>query len=132
MAGAVVDEGDELVARADGGRRAQFVDESADEGDDFKIGAGCVAAEVIGFSGAAMVEEVAEGGTGVTNIEPVADVEAVAIDGEGLAFKGIEDGEGDEFLRKLEGSVVIGEVGGDDGQAPGVMEGAGKVVSSGF
>src|SRR5579875_2821073 len=60
----------------------------------------------------------------IFNKKPVADIQAVAIDGERLALKRVEDHERDQLLRKLPRTIVIRAVGGDDGETIGVVPSA--------
>ena len=101
--------------------------------DYVEVGALVVASDVVGFAGAALGEDLADGGAVVADVEPVADLEAVAVDGEGLAgLEGVREHEGDEFFGELEGAVVVGAVGDEGGEAVGVVPGADEVVGGGF
>ena len=64
----------------------------------------------------------------ILDIEPVADVFALAIDGDRLAAEGFEDDHGDEFFRELEGPVVVRAIGDDHRQAVGVAPSTGEVI----
>ena len=65
----------------------------------------------------------------VIHIEPVADVVALAVDGQRLAVHRVQDHQRDELLGELIRAVVVGAVGGDDGQAVGVVPGTHEVVA---
>ena len=131
VAGAVFDKGDEFAGLAAefGG---EFVHEVADQFDDADVGPFVVAADVVGFAEFSTGEDLPEGFGVVAHIEPIADVHAVAVHGDGLARADFFDDDGDEFFRKLERAVVVGAIGGDDGQAVRVMIGADQHVARGF
>ena len=126
VTGAVGDEGDQVAAGTGGEGRGHFVEEIAEGGDHVEVCAGGAGADVVDLAGAAVVEDGAEGGAVVVHEEPVAEVAAVAVEGSRAAMEGVEECEGDQFFRKLEGAVVVGADGGEDGQVPGVEVGAGK------
>jgi hypothetical protein len=60
----------------------------------------------------------------VLDVEPVADLLAVTVDGQRLAGEGIVDAQRDELFREVVGAVVVGAVGGERRQAVGVVVGA--------
>ena len=68
----------------------------------------------------------------VADIEPVADLLAVAVDGQRLSSEGVVDNERDEFLGKMVGTVVLRAICGEDGQSVGVVIGAHQMVRSGL
>jgi hypothetical protein len=50
----------------------------------------------------------------IADEEPVADLPAIAVDRQRLALKRKNDGERDQLLGKLVGSIVVGAVGDRD------------------
>ncbi len=66
--------------------------------------------------------------TMVDDVQPVAHVLAVAIDGHGLAFERVQNREGNQLFGKLVRTIVVGAVGGDGRQAVGVKVGAHEVI----
>lgn len=68
----------------------------------------------------------------VVDIEPVADVEAIAMDSEPLALGAAMDHAGDELFRVLVGAIVVGAMGNGCGEAVGDGPGADEVVGSCF
>ncbi len=132
VTGTVLDVLDELGVGLVGGIRDELVEESAERVDDVEVGALVVAADVVGFADAAAFEYGADGAAVVEDEEPVADLLAVAVDGEGLALERVGDHEGDELLGELEGAVVVGAVGDDGGEAVGVDPGADEVIAGGL
>jgi hypothetical protein len=65
----------------------------------------------------------------VLDVEPVADLLAVAVDGQRLAGQGVVDDQRDELFREVVGTVVVGAVGGQHRQAVGVVVGAHQMVA---
>src|SRR5690606_40216999 len=99
VAGAVGDEGDELApARS---RGAHLVEQVADGLDDLEVRALVAAADVVGLAGLALFGDESEGLAMVADVEPVADVLAVAVDGERLPLDGVEDHQRDELFGEL-------------------------------
>lgn len=131
VAGAVFDVGDE-AAQA-GGVEVRFFrdefDEAIEEADVFPF---VFAADVVGAAGGAVPHDGPDRFVVVFDIEPVADVAAVAVDREGLAFEHVKDHEGDELFRELVGAVVVRAVGESERQAIGVVVGLGEVVARGL
>ena len=131
VAEAIFDVGDEGFQR--GGGVAAFLgdegDEAAQEGDILPF---VLAADVVGFADAAAVHDRPDRFVVILDIDPVADVLAVAVDGERLAFQHVEDHQGDELLGELEGAVVVGAVRDGDREAIGMEVGFGEVVAGGF
>ena len=108
VAGAVFDVGDEGAAGGAGGEGGHLlVEEVADFLDDGDVGEFVAAADVVGGAVFGFHEDAPDGGAVVFDVEPVADVQAVAIDGKGFAFEGVEDHQGDEFFGEVVGAVVV-------------------------
>ena len=61
-------------------------------------------------------------------MDPVADLLAVAVNGECLARQGARQHEGQKFFRVLSGTVVVGASHRDDGQAVGSEVGASELI----
>src|SRR5216683_5055284 len=68
----------------------------------------------------------------VVDMQPVADVRALAVDRQRLASYCIEHHQGNELLRKLIGAVIIGAVRHQDWQPVGAMPGASEMVGAGL
>ena len=64
----------------------------------------------------------------VLDIEPVAHVGAVAVDGQRLAVQRRQDHQRDQLFRKMIGSVVVRAVRDHDGKAVGPVPGLGEMV----
>ena len=64
----------------------------------------------------------------IPDIEPVANIAAIAIDGQRLAAECIVNDQRNELLRKLVGAVVVGAVGGERRQPIGVMVGPHQMI----
>src|SRR5690348_7259172 len=68
----------------------------------------------------------------VLDVNPVAHVAALAVQGNRLAGESVGDGERDEFFGKLIGTVVVGAAGNQDRLAMGVKGGAHQEVGAGL
>src|SRR5207245_6746968 len=112
--GAVFDERDELAVRQSGVVRAQLVQQFANGGDNVQVPFFASPADVVGFSDAAVGEHGANRAAVILDVEPVANVFAVAVHRERLAGTCIQDHERDKLLGKLVGPVIIGTVGGQN------------------
>ena len=88
---------------------------ATERADEFDILAFVVAADIVGLPHPTFGQDGVEGFGVIRDVEPVADVLTFAIDGDGLAAQAFEDNDGDEFLGKLIGAVVIGAVGDQNG-----------------
>ena len=129
VAGAVRDVGDLFLVGLAVGARAEFVEHGAEGVDDVEVGLFVPAADVVGLAHPARFENAADGAAMVFDIEPVADLLAVAVDGQRLAGQRVEDDQRDELFREVVGAVVVGAVGGEHRQAVGVVPGAHQVVA---
>ena len=90
---------------------------------DLKIVPFVMAANVVGFAAASLVKNEVDGFAVVEHVEPVADVGAVAIHGNGLFREAFADDNGNELFAMLLGSVVVRAVGGGNVHAVGVVVG---------
>ena len=68
----------------------------------------------------------------IFDVQPIANVPAVAIDGQLLALDGVEEHQGDELLRELVGAVVVGAIRDQGWQAIGFVIGSHKVICGRF
>ena len=132
VAGAVLDVGDLLFVRLAVGTRTEFVEDGAQGVDDVEVGHFVPAADVVDLAHPARLEDTADGAAVVFHIEPVADLLAVAVDGQGLAGQGVVDDQRNELFREVVGAVVVGAVGGEYRQAVGVVVGAHQMVAGGL
>lgn len=118
----------ELAIRA----RREFVKECANRVDNLKVRFFIPTADIIGLPNPARFQNAADGGTVIAHIEPVANLLAVAVDGERFTGQGIVNHQRNEFFRKMQRPVVIRAIRGEDGETVGVVVGANKVVAGGF
>ena len=86
------------------------------------------AADVVDLTGYPALEDGVDGRTMVTDVQPVADVEAVAVHREIPAFQDVHDHERDQLLGKVVRTVVVGAVGRGDVEPVGVVIGAHQVI----
>jgi hypothetical protein len=131
VAGAVGDVGDEAAVAA-GGVGLEFVEERAEGVHDLDVGLLVPAADVVDLAGLAGLQDGADGAAVVGDVEPVADLLAVAVHGQRLAGQGVGDHQRDELLGEVVRAVVVGAVAGGDRQAVGVVPGAHEVVGGGL
>ena len=111
----------------------QAVVELLDDGlDDEDIGALVVAADVVDLADLAAVADHVDGFAVILNVQPVADLHSVAVDGQLLVVLDIVDHQGDQLLRELVGAVVVGAAGDVDGHPVGVMEGHNEHIGAGL
>ena len=68
----------------------------------------------------------------VLDVEPVAHVQAVAVDRQRLVLEGVGDHQRDQLLGKLVGAVVVAAARDHDRQAEGVVVGAAEQVGRGL
>ena len=86
-------------------------------------------AYVVGLGHAAFVEDEVDCAGVVLDIQPVAHVLALAIDGQGPAVADVVDEQRDELLRELVRAVVVGAVGHERGHPVGVVVGPHEMVA---
>ena len=65
----------------------------------------------------------------VLDVQPVADLLAVAIHRQGFAGQGVHDHQRDQLFGEVQGAVVVGAIGGEHRQPVGVVVGAHQVVA---
>ena len=120
VAGAVVHEGDEAAGVA-AELWGEFIHEIAESLHESEIGPFVAAADAVGLAGVATQEGLPKGLGVVANVKPVAHVQAIAIDGEGLAGGGAGDDQWDEFLWELTRAVSVGSVRNDGVESVGLV-----------
>lgn len=128
VAGAILHVSDELRVRAMRRVGDKLIQQRAEGVDNVDVGALVVAADVVALADVALLERRDDSAAVVLNIEPVADLLAVAVDRQRLALKGVRDHERDELLWKLIWPVVVRAVGDDSGQPVGMDPGTDEVV----
>ncbi len=114
------------------GAGAQLVEQGAHGVDDLDVGLFVPAADVVGLTQTAAFEHAADGAAVVFDVEPVADLHAVAVHRQRLAGQGVDDHQRDEFFGEVERPVVVRAVGGEHRQAVGVVPCADQVVAGGL
>ena len=131
VAGAVGDVGDEVEVGPFGTpqQAVHRLDEHLDDVDVLPL---VEAADVVRLGYLSLVEDEVDGAGVVNDVEPVAHVLTLAIDGQRLAVAYVVDEQGDQLLGELVGAVVVRAVGHDSGQAVGVVEGAHEMVRAGL
>ena len=132
VTGAVSDVGDLGGVGFTVGARGFLVEEGADGVNDFDIRFFVQAADVVGLAEAAFLEDEPDRGGVVFDVEPVADLHAVAVDGEMFSLEGVEDDERDKFFGEVIRAVVVRAVRREGREMVGVLERADEVVAGGF
>ena len=100
--------------------------------DDIHVRALVAGADVVDLAGRALVQEEVERLTVVLDEKPVADLAAVAVDGQRLVVHGVGDEQRRHLLRVLVRADVVARPGDDDGQALGFDEGVALHVAAGL
>lgn len=75
--------------------------------DDVDVGALIVAADVVDLADAALLQDQVDGMAVILDVEPVADVLAVAVDRQLLVGQRVDDHQRDELLREVVRTVVV-------------------------
>ena len=73
--------------------------------------------DVVDGTRSGFAQDGVDGPAVVFDVQPVTDVKAVTIDRDRFTSQGLLDGQGDELLRVLAGTVVVGAAGGEGGHA---------------
>ena len=127
----VGDVGDELLALAFGVAQ-QPIDGADDDFNQVDVLPFVESADIVGFGDAAFVEDQVDGAGVVFDVEPVADILALAIDRQRPAVADVVDEQRDQLFGKLIGPVVVRAVGYDRRQTVGVVVGPHEMVGRGF
>ena len=85
-------------------------------------------ADVVDFSGFPPLQNKFQGPAVVFHMNPIADIETVAVDGQGAVFQGVGHEKGDELFRKLVRPVVVGAAGHRYGKTVGLEIGPGQKI----
>ena len=84
-----------------------FIYELAEEFDEVYVFPFVAAAEVVRVADFSFLDDEVNAEAVVFDVEPVADIEAIAVDGEWEAAKGVGYAEGDEFFWEVERAVIV-------------------------
>ena len=128
MAGAVGDETDQPLVRCRLG--PALIEQTADQPHDVEVLPLVAATDVVGLAQAPAPDHAFDAAAVVLDVQPVADVAAVAIDRDVPALQAAADHGRDELLGVLQRTVVVRAVGGRHRQAVGVEVGAHQVIRS--
>jgi len=123
VAGAVFDVFDEGVVAA--GQREKFAGEGEVVDFDFAV-------EIVDLAIAAFQEGGQDAGGVVFDVDPVAALHAVAVDGDFLAGQEAHDEQRDHFFGPMPGAVVVGAAGHDGGEVEGADKGLHEQFAAGF
>ena len=86
-------------------------DQCADALDHVDIAYLVVAPDIVRFAELALLDHGPDGLAVVFHVEPVANVEALAVHGQRLTIARVQDDDRDQLLRELERAVVVRAVG---------------------
>ena len=100
--------------------------------DDVDVGALIVAADVVDLADAALLQDQVDGMAVVLDVEPVADVLAVAVDRQLLVGQRVDDHQRDELLREMVRAVVVRAARDRRRDLVGAMVGHDEQVSTGL
>src|SRR5215469_11967086 len=130
VSGAIFHEGDQLAVRHDRVMRTQLIEDRADALHDFNIPPLAPPADIVGCARPPFGKHHANGFTVIFYVEPVTDVQPVAINRQWLSTAGVQDHQRDQFFGKLVRTIVIGTIRGQRGQSVGVMVSPYQVIGS--
>ena len=99
---------------------------------DVEIGFLVPAADVVHLAQPALGQHRADRAAMILDVQPVADLLAVAVHRQRLARERVDDHQRDQLLGKMIGAVVVGAVGGQHRQPVGVVVGAHQMVAGGL
>ena len=100
--------------------------------DDVDVGALIVAADVVDLADASLLQDQVDGMAVVLDVEPVADVLAVAVDRQLLVGQRVDDHQRDELLREVVRAVVVRAARDRRRDLVGAMVGHDEQVSTGL
>ncbi len=131
MSRTILDEGHELASRPVG-RRHQLIEVVANGGDDLLVGSLVAPSDVVRLAACAVFQHQRQRACVVLDIEPVADIQTVAIDRHRLTCQPFDDHVRNELLGEMIWPVVIGAVRHHGRQSVSLPPGANQVVRRGF
>lgn len=102
----------------------------ADELDDVDVLHLVVAAHIVDLTHTTLADDQVDGTAVILHIQPVTNVQTLAIDGQGLVVQGVGDHQGNQLLREVIGAVVVGAAADGHGQAVGAVIGHDQQVST--
>lgn len=112
--------------------RHHLVEQIADGMNDVQILFLVVTANVVGLADHSCGDHGIECTRMILNIEPIADLVALAINRQRLAIQRIEDDQRDQLFGEMIGAVVVGAVGNDGRQAISTAPGSHQMVAGGL
>ena len=89
-------------------------------------------ADVVGLAGRAVLQHVADAAREVLHVDPVAHLQAVAVDRQRVAVERVEDHQRDQLLRVLVRAVVVRAAADQRLEPVGVVVGADEQVGAGL
>src|SRR5262249_52623610 len=105
-----------------------LIQQTAQQGNKIEVGPGIMAADVVCLAAQPLAEHQLDPPTVVFHVEPVADMTSVTIEGQGLAFEGLQEHEGDELFWELIWAIVVAAITGAHRQAIRMIIGSYQVI----
>lgn len=130
MARTIRHEGDLFLIRSAVGARPFGIENGADEVYDRDVAFLAGATDIVDGARPPVRQHGAKRRAMISDIDPIADIQAVAINRDFPAIEGAVDGQRNQLFRELAGPIVIRAIGGDDRQAVGVMERANQMIGA--
>ena len=131
VAGTIFDERDEF-AGVSTELGFELVDKIADEFHDPNVGPFVVAPDVVGLPCPSVLENLPKSFGMIANVEPVANVHSVAVEGNRFTGEQVLNDDRNELFGELVGTVVVGAIGDNRVEPIGVMISADEHVARGF
>lgn len=131
VAGPIGDEADQVATRA-GRARRDHIDQIADALHHTEIGAFAARANVVSLADPAVLERQCQRLRVVSDMEPVADIAAIAIDRQRLVRQSANDRVRDQLLRKMIRPVIVRAAGYQGGKSVGFPPGANEMIGRGL
>src|SRR6266567_5559743 len=110
----------------------ELAENTAQRTHDLEIGLFGATADVVGLTGSAALEHGADRCAVIADVEPVADLQTVAVDRQWLSGNRVVDHERNQLFRKLPRPIVVRAVRGERRQPVGVMVGTNQMIRARF
>ena len=128
MSRSIRDEGDEIGVRAIRAVGHELVHPAADCPHHVDVRHLRVRPDVVDLARLSLANDQLQGACVIFDMEPVTHILAVAVDGDGPSLQSGEDGDRDQLLRHLVGTIVVGTMADHDRQPERAPPGPGEVV----
>src|SRR6185369_12260996 len=89
-------------------------------------------ADVVAFTDAAARSDEFKGARMILDMKPVPHILALSVNRKRLAFERLENGQRDEFLRKMERPIIVRTIRKNHGKSVGQVPGANEMIGACF